>query len=461
MTGKPVNGPRVLMVDDDQAMCEMVDDFLGRRSCELVWTISPDHAIQLFSAREFDVALVDLNMPRITGIDLCRQILAMRPDVPVIVLTAFGSMESAIQAIRVGAYDYLTKPVELERLAITVSNAARYRAMRERIRILENEPSSAAHIPGLTGQSEPMLRLYEAIRHVAGTPAGVLVTGESGTGKELVARAIHALSSRSLRPFIPVNCAAIPASLLESTLFGHRKGAFTGAGSNQPGLFEQADGGTLLLDEIGEMPAALQVKLLRALEGGVIRPVGADADVSFDTRIIALTNQDLDAAVHAGRFRKDLFFRVNVVPLLVPPLRQRGTDVLLLANHFISHFAAHLGKAVAGLADNVPDRLLTYSWPGNVRELRNAVERAVVLTRYDRISLTDLPPSIRDCRNEPGRFLYDPGELPPLRELERRYIEHVLRMTAGNKTAAAQILGLDRATLYRKLGEADTTPNSL
>ncbi len=280
----------------------------------------------------------------------------------------------------------------------------------------------------------------------------MLITGESGTGKELVARALHQRSRRRDQPFVAVNCAALPDTLLESELFGHVKGAFTDARNDRKGLFVQAEGGTLLLDEIGEMPLAMQPKLLRALEENKVRPVGSEKEVAFDVRLLASTNRDLETAVEEGRFRKDLFFRIDVIQVELPPLRARGADALLLAQHFIEDCAGRAGKQVVGMSEGVAEKLLAYSWPGNVRELRNVIERAVALTRFDKLTVDDLPEKIRDYRSSQvvigGN---DPGELVPLEEVERRYILHVLDCVGGNRTLAARTLGLDRKTLYRKL----------
>ena len=297
-----------------------------------------------------------------------------------------------------------------------------------------------------------MQRLYEQLSQIADAEASILITGESGTGKELAARAVHQRSRRRAKPLVAVNCAALPDTLLESELFGHVKGAFTDARSDRKGLFVQADGGTLLLDEIGEMPLAMQPKLLRALEESRVRPVGGETEVPCDVRILAATNRDLETAVDEGRFRQDLFFRINVIQVDFPPLRARGADVLLLAQHFLQGCAARSKKQVLGLSDAVAERFLAYRWPGNVRELRNVIERAVALTRFDKLTVEDLPEKIRNYRSSQvvlgGE---DPSELAPLEEVERRYILHVLQSAGDNRTLAARTLGLDRKTLYRKL----------
>ena len=304
----------------------------------------------------------------------------------------------------------------------------------------------------LIGDSPPMRRFFSEFSRVADTETSVLITGESGTGKELVARALHKNSRRKAESFVAINCAAFHETLLESELFGYKKGAFTDAKSNRKGLFLQADKGTLFLDEVAEIPLMLQPKLLRALEERTIRPLGGDKEISFDVRLIAATNRDIESAVEEGRFREDLYYRLNVIQLRVPPLRARGTDILLLSDHFIKHFASRSSNQVTGISNPAAQKLMEYTWPGNVRELRNAIERAVALTRYNKIALADLPEKIRTYHS--SHVLLEssnPNELVTLEEVERRYILHVLKMVTGNRTAAARILGLDRKTLYRKL----------
>ena len=391
-------------------------------------------------------------MPGMDGIEFCSRLAANRPDVPVIVMTAFGSLETATAAIRAGAYDFVTKPIELELLAVILRRAIERRQLQEQIRSLRAAVERTARFEELLGESPVMQKLYDQLSQIADSDASVLIAGESGTGKELVARALHQRSRRRDRPFVAVNCAALPDTLLESELFGHVKGAFTDARIDRKGLFLQAEGGTLLLDEIGEMPLAMQPKLLRALEENKVRPVGSEGEVAFDARILASTNRDLETAVEERRFREDLFFRINVIQLELPPLRARGADALLLAQHFIAVCAARARKQVFGMAQPVAEKLLAYCWPGNVRELRNVIERAVALTRFDQITLADLPEKIRDYRT-PQVILgsADPGELAPLEEVDRRYILHVLESVGGNRTLAARTLGLDRKTLYRKL----------
>jgi two-component system response regulator HydG len=378
--------------------------------------------------------------------------VANRPDVPVVVMTAFGSLETAVAAIRAGAYDFVTKPVEMDMLALTLQRAVKHRLLQEKVKVLSQAVEQSARFDELLGASPAMQNLYDQLARIADTEVSVLIMGESGTGKELVARSIHRQSRRRDKPFVVVNCAALPDTLLESELFGHAKGAFTDARTDRKGLFQQAEGGTLFLDEIGELPLAMQPKLLRALEESRVRPVGCDREVPFDVRLLTATNRDLPSAVEEGRFREDLFFRIDVVQLELPPLRARGTDTLLLAQHFVEQFAARSGKRVVGMSEAVAEKLLAFAWPGNVRELRNVMERAVALTRYNKLVVEDLPEKIRDYRSSQV-FIggHDPSELVSMEEVERRYILHVLDSVDGNKTLGARILGLDRKTLYRKL----------
>jgi two-component system response regulator HydG len=357
-----------------------------------------------------------------------------------------------VAAIRAGAYDFITKPVEIEPLVLALERAMKYRELRQEVRRLRRAVRETQQFGALVGASAAMKRLYDLLERVAEADASVLITGESGTGKELVAQALHRRGRRQHGPFVAVNCAAMPETLLESELFGHARGAFTDAKAARTGLFVQANDGTLFLDEIGAMPLGLQPKLLRALQQRTVRPVGADAEVPFDVRLVAATNVDLEAAVEAGNFREDLFFRIAVIPVEVPPLRRRGNDVLLLAQRFIEELAPPSAKRIIGLTGPAADKLLAYGWPGNVRELRNCVERAVALTRFEQITVEDLPEKVRKSESTPPLVAsMDASELVPLEEMERRYIRRVLEAAGGNKASAARLLGLDRKTLYRKL----------
>jgi DNA-binding NtrC family response regulator len=444
--------PKILVVDDERSMCDLLQVDLRLRGFTPECFTSAADAADAISRDDYNVVLTDLKMPGMDGIEFCGRIAANRPDVPVVVMTAFGSLETAVAAIRAGAYDFVTKPIEMELLALILHRAVEHGELQEKIKLLSEAVERTSRFESLLGESPAMQKLYGQLAQLADSEASVLITGESGTGKELVAKALHKRSRRRDGPLVAVNCAALPDTLLESELFGHVRGAFTDARSDRKGLFQQAEGGTLLLDEIGEMPLAMQPKLLRALEENQVRPVGSEKEIAFDVRILASTNRDLESAVEEGRFRKDLFFRIDVVQAELPPLRSRGTDALLLAQHFIETFAARAKKNVTGMSEAVGEKLLAYCWPGNVRELRNIIERAVALTRHDKLTVEDLPEKIRDYRSSQ---VYiggeDPGELVPLEEVERRYILHVLDSTGENRTLAARTLGLDRKTLYRKL----------
>jgi DNA-binding NtrC family response regulator len=449
---------RILIVDDEQSMCELLEADLNSREFETTWFTAAEDAFAALKDQHFDVVLTDLKMPDVDGIQLCERIVANRPDIPVVVMTAFGSLETAVQAIRAGAYDFITKPVEMAMLALTLQRAAKHRALQEKVKILSQAVEESKRFDNILGASVPMQKLYDQLSRIADSETSVLITGESGTGKEMVARAVHNKSRRSAQPFVAVNCAALPETLIESELFGHAKGAFTDARSERKGLFLQAEGGTLFLDEIGDLPVPMQAKLLRALEERQLRPVGGDSEVPFDLRLITATNRDLETAVEEQRFREDLFFRINVIQVDLPPLRARGADILLLAQHFAEVFAARADKQITGMSDAVAEKFLAYSWPGNIRELRNAIEHAVALARYDKLAVEDLPEKVRDYS---GRSVVlagdDPTELVPLEDVERRYILHVLDAVSGNKTLAARTLGLDRKTLYRKLNQYGVT----
>ena len=434
-------------------MCQLVADALALQEIASLSAHSADEALELIRHRDIDVILTDVKMPGKTGIELCRQINDIRSDLPVIVMTAFGNMETAIEALRSGAFDFVTKPFEMDLLLAAIKRALEHRSLRQQVRVLrEKLDAGKARFGYLVGESPPMRELFDLMQRIADTPSTVLVYGESGTGKELVARCLHEQSSRKDQPFVAINCAALPESLLESEIFGHVKGAFTGAESDKPGLFERADQGTLFLDEIGEMPLAMQSKLLRVLEDSRVRPLGGSQEFPVNARVICATNRDLKNEVEAGRFRNDLFFRLNVIQVDVPPLRIRGSDILMLTKHFVEHYAQQIDRPVKSISPEAADRLLKYRWPGNVRELRNVIERAVALTRLDQVSLEDLPDEIRDHR--PDKMVLtvdDPARLMPMSEIEREYIEKVLRATGGNKTLAAKLLGFDRTTLYRKI----------
>ncbi|MBZ4415410.1 sigma-54 dependent transcriptional regulator [Myxococcus sp. RHSTA-1-4] len=447
---------RVLVVEDEREMRVMLEKGLTRRGFTPVALPSADEALARLADEDFDVVLTDLRMPGMDGLALCERIVLNRPDIPVVVVTAFGSLETAVAAIRAGAYDFVTKPIDVDALVLVLERAVGHRALRDEVRRLRQELGRRDVGDAVVGDSPAMKQAYALIDRVADLDSTVLITGESGTGKEVAARAVHARGRRKDGPFVALNCAAMPEALLESELFGHAKGAFTDAKAARTGLFVQAHGGTLFLDEVGELPLTLQPKLLRALQERVVRPVGGDTEVPFDARIVAATNRDLELAVEEGRFREDLYYRLNVIGIELPPLRARGNDVLALSQRFIEQFASRTGKRVVGLSPAAAQRLLAYGWPGNVRELQNCIERAVALTSFEQLTVDDLPERVRNY-SQPKAVPEntDPSELVTLEELERRYIHRVLEAVGGSRTLAARVLGVDRKTLYRKLERDD------
>ncbi|MFO0740519.1 MAG: sigma-54 dependent transcriptional regulator [Labilithrix sp.] len=443
---------RVLVVDDEPEMANVIEQALTRRGYHAVQCNSADAAWETLEREDFDVVVTDLNMRGMSGVDLTDRVAKNRVDLPVIVITAFGSLETAIATMRAGAYDFITKPFDIEQLVVAVERAIQNKSLREEVKRLRMEVARSKPADEIIGDGPMMKKVHEVVARVAETDATVLVTGESGSGKELIARDVHKRSKRSSGPFVAINCAAMPEALLESELFGHVKGAFTDAKAPKRGLFVEASGGTLFLDEIGEMPAGMQAKLLRALEERSVRPIGGTTEVPFDARLVTATNRDLESLVESGRFREDLYYRINVVHVELPPLRARGGDVLLLAQHFINKIAPPMGKKVTGFSSAVAERLLSYSWPGNVRELQNCVERAIALARFEELTVGDLPPKVREYK--PSFVVVateDPSDLVTMEEVERRYIQRVMEAVGQNKTQAAKVLGFDRTTLYRKL----------
>lgn len=448
----PAPKPRLLVIDDQASMTQWLCSDLQSRGFDATASNSPHEVITQLPHLPYDAVLTDVRMPKVSGLELCSEITARRPDIPVIVMTAFGNMESAIEAMRSGAYDFITKPLEVDLLEIALKRALGHRHLQLQLEELEKQVQGNSDLGELVGENPIMQDLFEQIRRAGPSGASILVTGESGTGKELVARALHETSNRKEKPFIAVNCAALPEALIESELFGHAKGAFTDAREARKGLFTQAEGGTLFLDEIGDLPLSLQAKLLRVLEQRTIRPVGSDKELPIDVRVLSATHQDLEQSVDREEFRQDLFYRLNVIEIEVPPLRARGNDVLVLAQTFLKRFASKMGKAVIGIAEPAAAKLLSYDWPGNVRELRNVLERAVAMSQYDKIIVDDLPSRVSKFTREEVVFgSEDPANLVSLAELENRYIKHVLQMVGNNRSRAARLLGLDRKTLYRKL----------
>jgi DNA-binding NtrC family response regulator len=441
-----------LIVDDERAECEMFADALNEAGFDASWALHPVQALKLLDESPFEVVVTDLNMPALSGAELCGRIKQARPNLPVVVVTAFGSIDKAVQAMRAGAYDFVTKPFDVDTIGLVLQRAVEHHALKSEVDALRRVVDASQSYGALIGSSEPMRQLYKTIERVASADATVLITGESGTGKELTAREIHVRGPRKAQPFVALSCAAVPESLLESELFGHERGAFTDARARRDGLLVAAEGGTLLLDEIGDMPLVLQGKLLRALEERMFRALGSNHEQRFNVRIVAATNRDLELAVEQGRFRQDLFYRLNVIHIDVPALRSRSGDVLFLAQGFLDEFAVRSGRPPCKFASAAASRLLAYDWPGNVRELRNCVERAVTLSTSALVDVDDLPPRIRDFQSAPVLVASnDPNELLALEEVERRYILQVVRACAGNKSKAARILGIGRKTLYRHL----------
>ncbi len=448
MSDKPV----ILVVDDDKNTRDGLQRALQRHY--EVHTAESAEAALLILGRvpDVDVMLSDLRMPGVDGLGLLQRVHGQHPRTVCILLTAYGSVEAAVEAMKRGAYDFLTKPINLDRLDMLISRAVKSRDLEQRVESLESQLNEKYGVENITGESEAMNQVFDVVHQAAPTLASVLIQGPSGTGKELVAKAIHRLSTRSKGPFVAVHCAALSASLLESELFGHEKGAFTGADVQRKGRFEMADGGTLFLDEISEIDPSTQVKLLRVLEERTFERVGGQNSVEVDIRVIAATNRDLREYVAEGKFREDLFFRLNVVDIILPPLKARDGDVPLLVSRFLKEFTEKNGKNIDSITQDAVAALQAYGWPGNVRELRNTVEKMVVLSRGERLTLRDVPLNIRESAvgfAPMGRSVALTGG--SLADTEERKILAVLDKNRGNKTKAAQELGISRRTLHRKL----------
>lgn len=445
----------ILVVDDDVEMRELVHDVLDARGHRVATAGSGQEAITLLAQTDFAVVLTDLRMKGMEGTELLAEIKRLYPDIGVILMTAFGSVETAVEAMKHGASDYLTKPVKSEEIIRVVERVVREASLRREVSRLRKEVHKEYSFHQILGKSKAIQAVFDLIRRVANSPTNVLITGESGTGKELVAKAIHYNSDRRDAPFVPVNCAAIPEQLLESELFGHMRGSFTDAKMDKRGLFEEAQRGTVFLDEISELPLMLQAKILRVIQEKEIRRVGATKPTSVDVRIIAATNLNLNDEVKAKRFREDLYYRLNVIELKLPPLRERREDIPLLVDAFLKKCGEARGKAMKGVSESALAMLIDYGWPGNVRELENVIERAVTLSLGEKISPDDLPPAVQGARGD-RRVLDEAAEKTlPLQEIEKEYIKKILEKMGGNKYQAAHALGIDRKTLYRKLGEIE------
>ena len=445
-------GSKVLVVDDDLGMCGMLSDVLKEEGFSVHTTGESFEASKILKKEEFDVIVTDLKMKGLKGLDLLEVAHKVAPMTPVIIITAFGTIESAIKAMKMGAYDYITKPFQMDELVLTVRKALENRLLKKEVIRLRKEVESRYDFHQLIGKSPSMQKIYDLIERISDSSSNVLITGESGTGKELVAKAIHYNGVRKEGPFVAINCAAIPETLLESELFGYKKGAFTDAKSDKKGLIFEANEGTLFLDEITEMPLTLQAKLLRVIEEREVRPLGDTNSYPIDVRIISTSNRDIASLIQQGRFREDLYYRLKVIDIEMPPLRERKEDIPILVQHFIHKFSKELKKAVSSVSEDALKILLNYFWPGNVRELENIIQRAITLSQHEVILPDDLPASIIQKTDE-KLFEKAMEEKFTLDQLEKEYVKRVLIETGGNKSKAAERLGLDRKTLYRKLEE--------
>jgi two-component system response regulator HydG len=439
----------ILVVDDEQSHRLMLRAHLEGEGFQIVEASDGHEAVDRVNERSFDLVLMDIRMPTMDGIEALKLIKEATAATPVIMMTAYGSINSAVEALKAGAADYLTKPLDMDELIFKAQKALYYRQLEEENILQKERLGMRFDFSRIIGTSPAMKKLFETLSMAAPTEATVLLLGESGTGKELVANAIHQNSPRKDKPYVKVNCAALPETLLESELFGHEKGAFTGAIDKKKGRFERADGGTLFLDEIGEMSPPTQTKILRVLQEKEFEAVGGTKTIKVDVRIITATNKDLAEEVKQGKFREDLYYRLNVVPITIPPLRKRTEDIPLLAEHFLRIYSEKNKRDIKGFGPGVMDAFIDYSWPGNVRELENIVERTVIMSGENTITLGDLPPGITGPQGEGDRT-------PPptsLRDVERATILKTLHQTGGNRTHAAQILGITRKTLQNKIKE--------
>jgi two-component system response regulator AtoC len=443
---------RVLVVDDEENIRLVLKTMLKRHGYEVEIAESGEAALGLVDSFGPDVILTDVRMPKMNGLDLLATLKAKQNPATVIVMSAYGSIDLALEAMKAGAYDYVGKPFKPDEIVLALRKAEEREALRRENRALKEQIQKESQFESIIAKSPAMREIFRTITKIADFKTTVLIQGESGVGKELVARAVHAQSSRKNHPFVPLNCGAIPENLLESELFGHKKGAFTDAHSDRRGLFEEANGGTLFLDEIGELPLNLQVKLLRALQEESIRRLGDSKDIKVDVRIITATHRDLAAEAKAGRFREDLFYRINVLPIVIPPLRARREDINLLIDHFVARNNARLGTQIRGLTTEARKLLLEYSWPGNVRELENTIERAMVLCDGDVIDAHDLPERLREAL-DPVQVQLASGELSVKKTtaaIEEILIRRALQKTRGNRTRAAELLEIShRALLYK------------
>ena len=439
---------RILVVDDEEQMRDLLVKVLERKGYQVSVCGNGADALAFLEREPVDLVVTDVRMPGLSGMEALRAIKELNPEIVVIIMTAFGSIDQAVQAVKEGAYDYINKPFKIDEMLLTIEKALEERRLRHEVSTLRQELRTRYHFENLIGKSRAMQEIFGLIEQVAGSRSTVMVYGKSGTGKELVAKAIHYNSPRSTRAFVAVNCAAIPAELLESELFGHEKGSFTGAIATKVGKFELATGGSLFLDEVGSMRLDLQAKILRALQEREVERVGGTRTIKIDVRVIAATNRDLKKAVEEGTFREDLYYRLNVVPITLPDLKDRQEDIPLLANHFVQKFAQESNPAIREISKEAMAVLMSHAWPGNVRELENVIERAVTLGHGPAVLPTDLPPHLAGGANPLERAL---AREATLEDLERDYIAMILQRTKGHQIRAATILGIDRRTLYRKI----------
>ncbi|MGO8988920.1 MAG: sigma-54-dependent transcriptional regulator [bacterium] len=453
---------RILIVDDEESFRHMLSVILIKEGYEVEASSNGEEGLQKATTSPFDHILCDVRMPQMDGLEFLRRIKETGGQAPVIMMSAYGTMDTAIEAMKLGAYDYISKPFKPDEILLTLRKAEEREQLRRENQLLRKEVGKEYSFENIVSKNEKMQKIFDVIRKVSQYKSTVLITGESGTGKELVARALHYNSDRSPNPFIAVNCGAIPENLLESELFGHAKGAFTDAIRTKKGLFEEADGGTLFLDEIGDLPSQLQVKLLRVLQDGEIRRIGESKPIQIDVRIVAATVKDLSKEVNEGRFREDLFYRLNVLPIHIPPLRERKEDIPLLTHHFIGKYNEAMSKDVADVDHNAMDVLMNYKWYGNVRELENTIERAIVLSEKNNIELENLPPEIQNFREEFQMETVPDEEYSIKRAsktLEMNLIKKALHKTKGNHTHAARLLEISHRALLYKIKEYEIVEN--
>lgn len=463
---KKTNTARILVVDDELSMREFLELMLEREGYDVVCAENGKTAIEKIGETPFDLVLCDIRLGDITGLEVLRNVRKHQPEAVVVMISAYATTETAVEAMNEGAYDYVPKPFDNEELKATISNALSLRSIEIEKKVIEDELKKNIHFGKLVGNSPAMQRIYDLIRQVAKTKTNVLLTGESGTGKELIARAIHDQSDRSSKPFVVINCAGIPENLMESELFGHVKGAFTGATQDKKGLFEMADKGTVFLDEIGELSLALQVKLLRVVQERVFKAVGGNKDIAVDIRLISATNKNLDKEVISGQFREDLFYRLNVIEIKVPPLRERKSDLKPLAQHFLEKYSREMGKEIAKISSYAIDLLNKYNFPGNIRELENLMERSVALSNTNIILPDSLALSVFKKKGDggPSDMAYDLESIANgvlldniLAKTEKIYIEKALEITQGNKSKAAELLGISFRSIRHRLDKMSSS----